>query len=155
MQKRWPIKTWQTICAIVLVLCFAIFLLLPIMQPEPTTIADIAYDARRSRRTDFRIFIEENGIYVPYLVLTADYGGNVLLLREYLLDRSMPFNQSLRGDGFWGANDFGAYYPYSHIDKFLNTEFMETLGATVLAAMVPSDIVVTDRRSWEGGGRYV
>ena len=123
-------------------------------QP-PTTIADIAYDnIRRGRDVDYRIFIEENGELVPYLVLTANYGGNVLLLREHLLDEARPFNPSPHGrERMWGWSDFGAYYPNSDIDDFLNTEFKDTLGEGVVTAMTPSDIVVTDKDSIGGGGR--
>ena len=97
------------------------------VQP-PTTINDIAYDnIRRGRDVDYRIFIEENGELIPYLVLATNYGGNVLLLREHVMDESRPFNPSPRGGG-WGWSDFGAYYPTSDIDNFLNTEFMDTLG---------------------------
>ncbi|MCL2361436.1 MAG: DUF6273 domain-containing protein, partial [Defluviitaleaceae bacterium] len=121
-------------------------------QP-PTTIADIAYDnIRRGRDVDYRIFIEENGELVPYLVLTANYGGNVLLLREHVMDETRPFNPTPR-DGGWGWSDFGAYYPTSDINNFLNTEFMDTLGGQVIAAIVASDIVVTDKDSIGGGGR--
>jgi len=122
----------------------------------PTTIADIAYDnIRRARNTDYRIFIEENGVLVPYLVLTTNYSrsSNVLLLREYLLDERKPINPSPHGvERLWGWQDFGAYYPDSHMDNFLNTEFKTRLGNATIAAMVPSDVVVTDKDSIGVGG---
>ncbi|MCL2406054.1 MAG: DUF6273 domain-containing protein [Defluviitaleaceae bacterium] len=145
MQRHCITKTRGALYAIILL---ALFISLAGCRSEPTTIADIAYDRRtRSRNTDFRIYIEENGIYVPYLVLTANYGGNVLLLREHLLDDSRPFNISPHGHDFWARQDFGAYYPDSYIDNFLNTDFKNTLGAAVLAAMVPSYIAVTAKES--------
>jgi len=118
----------------------------------PTTIAHIAYD--RNRSIDNRVFIEENGNFVPYIVLTANYGGsrNVLLLREHLLDNPMPINPSPHGQFLWGWQDFGAYYPNSYMDNFLNMEFMDTLGELVIAAMVPSSIEVTDMDSMNIGG---
>jgi len=120
-------------------------------RQTPTTIADLAYDITRD--ADLRIFLEENGAFVPYIVLTADYGGNVLVLREYLLDEQRPFNPSPRGDGLWSWMDFGSYYPNSQIDDFLNTEFMNTLGESVIDAMVSSDIIVTDKSSIGVTGR--
>ena len=148
------------ICAIVLMLCFALLLwrddiLLLMGYRQPTTIADIAYDRlARNRNTDFRVYLEENGGFMPYLVLTANYGGNVLLLREYLLDETMPFNTSPHGPNLWSALDYGGYYPDSHIDNFLNTEFKDTLDRTVIAAMMPSNIVVTDKRAWNPGAEH-
>jgi len=159
MQNTNVSKTWRVICAatlavgvISLVLCSLLFV--SIRRRPPTTIADIAYDRwARSRNTGFRVFIVENGMYVPYLVLTADYGGNVLLLREHLLDETRPFQPSPHGHGLWGAHDFGSYYPVSHIDNFLNTEFKDTLGEATIVAMVASDIVVTHKNSIGVTGR--
>jgi len=131
------------------------------MRP-PATIADIAYDRiTRSRTTDFRIFIQEDGKYVPYLVLTANYGGNVLLLREHLMDELRPINHSLNPVetwsgwvwGGWAWQDYGAYYPNSYMDNFLNAEFKDTLCDSVIAAMVPSNIVVTAKDSIGPTGR--
>jgi len=152
-------RVWLIVCVILLV-----FLVVAILRREqmllatglrqPTTIADIAYDVR-NRGADHRIFLKEDGIFVPYLVLTANYSGsgNVLLLREYLLDRTVPFNHSPRGERMWAWQDFGAYYPDSNIDNFLNTEFINTLCNSVLATIVPSNIVVTDKSSIGVTGR--
>ena len=61
------------------------FLLLAIMltisncgKEDNLTIAKIAYDNSKDNPI---VYINENGAYVPYLVLTSDYNGNVLLLR--------------------------------------------------------------------------
>lgn len=41
------------------------------------TIHDIAYDV--NEKWGYTVYLEENGEYVPYLVLSGDYGGNVLV----------------------------------------------------------------------------
>jgi len=157
MQKKWIRKAIQitgvmALASLLILGGWWTHVLISRRQP-PTTIADIAYDnIRRGRDVDYRIFIEENGELIPYLVLTANYGGNVLLLREHVMDESRPFNPSPRGERAWAWQDFGAYYPDSYIDNFLNTEFRDTLGEGVLAAMVASDIVVTDKDSIGVGG---
>jgi len=69
------------------------------------------------------------------------------------LDETRPINPSPRGERTWGWHDFGAYYPESNMDNFLNTEFKDTLGESVIAAMVPSDIVVTHKNSIGVTGR--
>ena len=149
--QRYVSKMFQAIYVVAMMILFAS---LAGCSGEPTTIADIAYDQRlRSRSTDFRIFLEENGVYVPYLVLTANYGGNVLLLREHLLDERRPINPSPHGERRWAWQDFGAYYPDSNMDIFLNTEFKDTLGDSVIAAIVSSDITVTDKSSIGVTGR--
>jgi len=148
--------TLLAICTITIVLCF-IFLAgcrrgyTPTSRRQPATIADIAYDV--NRRGDYRIFINENGSYVSYLVLTADYGGNVLLLREFLLDETVQFNPSPHGVGMWSWQDYGSYYPDSYIDNFLNANFMGMLGNAVHSVIVPSNIVVTDKSSIGVSGR--
>ena len=162
MGKRWlriPAKRLVVcvICAIVLMLCFALLIwwedvLLFTGHRQPTTIADIAYDRlARNRNTDFRVYLEENGDFVPYLVLAANYGGNVLLLREHVLNDGVPFNHSPRGHSLWNVHDYGAYYPDSNIDTFLNSEFKNSLSDLVVSAIIPSDIVVTDKGAWGGG----
>ena len=58
-------------------------------RAPPETLRDLAYDAGGS----VRVYLQESGSYVPYLVLTQDYGGNCLLLREYLLDEPRIYNE--------------------------------------------------------------
>ena len=48
---------------------------------------DIAYDVNPSG--EYTVYLEENGIYKPYLVLTNNYNGNCLLLRKHVLNENM------------------------------------------------------------------
>jgi len=153
MQKSWFSKVRLITCIVIAVLFVAVVVrreqvFLAVGLRQPTTIADIAYDVR-NRGADYRIYLQENGRFVPYLVLTANYSGsrNALLLREHLLDREIAFNPSPRGHGLWAWQDFGAYYSDSNIDNFLNTEFISTLCETVIAVIVPSEIMITDKSS--------
>jgi len=159
MKKSIAPKVWRAIRFIILMVLLVLVgwwghVLWSRGQP-PTTIINIAYDnIRRGRDVDYRIFIEENSELVPYLVLATNYGGNVLLLREHIMDEMRPINPSLHGwDRMWAYHDFGAYYPGSDMDNFLNTEFKDTLGWGVIAAMVASDIVVTHKDSIGPTGR--
>ena len=77
------------------------------------------------------VYLPENQNYVPFLVLSADYGGNALLLRRDALPESRPFN------------DYSAAYENSDIDRFLNGEYLDRLDA-VRELVKPSEIVVTD-----------
>jgi len=47
---------------------------------------------------------------------------------------------------------FGAYYEDSTIDKYLNTVFFNTLNQAVRDAIVDSDIIITDKSSWDFNG---
>lgn len=82
---------------------------------EAETLRDLAYD--KDKRLGYTVHIKEDEKLVPYLVLTKDYigQGNVLLLRKYLLDPPMPFQE--------GWKRF--YYGHSMIDSFMNKEFIE------------------------------
>ena len=51
---------------------------------QSLTIGDIAYDKNNSNR--YRIYLKENENLIPFFVLTSDYDGYCLILREFLLD---------------------------------------------------------------------
>ncbi len=63
------------------------------------TISDIAYD--RIFRSDYTVYIKENDEYAPYLVLTNNYNGNTLLLRQYLLDETRAYKETPEGMVGW------------------------------------------------------
>ena len=105
---------------------------------QNNTVADRAYSWRTG--DDCLVYIEESGGFEPYIVLTADYGGNALLLRKFLLPDKMPFNEN-ESHG-WGFSDFGGYYEDSTIDKYLNTFFYDTLSQTTKDAIVESNVVI-------------
>lgn len=115
------------------------------------TLKKIAYDYSTKNSV---VYIKENGEYIPYLVLTSDYGGNVLLLRENLLPEPMQYKPSPHGEsigalsGGW-AGEYGSYYEESDIDAFLNTDFLEVFSPEVQAAIVDSMIEVTDMDRYE------
>ncbi|MCL2351948.1 MAG: DUF6273 domain-containing protein, partial [Firmicutes bacterium] len=111
---------------------------------QNNTVADRAYSWRTG--DDCLVYIEESGGFEPYIVLTANYGGNALLLRKYLLPDLMPFNENEKH--LWGSNEYGGYYEDSTIDKYLNNEFIGTLSQTMQDAIVNSDVVITDKNTW-------
>jgi hypothetical protein len=106
-------------------------------------VGELAYDARSG--LDHVIYIEEDGAYAPYLVLTADYGGNVLLLREKLMADTMPFNRT--GKYAWASYAYDGYYEGSSVDDYLNTDFIGSLGPSAREAIASSERVITDKAS--------
>lgn len=115
------------------------------------TLEKIVYDKSKKNSV---VYIKENDEYVPYLVLTSDYGGNVLLFREDVLSEEMPYKPSVHGggggalSGGWTHYEYGAYYEESSIDEFLNTEFLEVFSPDVQAAIMDTTIEVTDKESY-------
>jgi hypothetical protein len=103
-------------------------------------VRDLAYDA--GSELGCAVYVDENGVYEPYLVLCADYGGNVLLLREKLLKDTMPFNENERH--MWASYEYGGYYEGSSVDDYLNSAFLDMLGQSARDATVSSEIIITD-----------
>lgn len=95
---------------------------------EGINIGKLSYDVRPDSCT---VYVPENGAYVPFLVLTADYAGNTLLLRRDVLPDAQAFN------------NYSATYPDSAIDRYLNTEYVQYLDA-VQPLIQFADIAVTD-----------
>ena len=109
---------------------------------EPVTIGDLAYDA--NKRFGYTVYIKEEG-FEPYFVISSNYDGHALLLRKYLLDDTMPFNENERH--MWASWEYGGYYEDSSIDSFLNTNFIDTLNQTVKEYIVSSNIIITAKSS--------
>jgi hypothetical protein len=97
------------------------------------TVAGAAYD--KGGEPGCAVYILEGGELVPYLVLTADYGGGALLLREEPLDSPMPYNS------------YSGYYKGSSIDEYLTGEFTDGLQAEVRGALLDTEITITAESS--------
>ncbi len=116
------------------------------------TLEKISYDKSKENPV---VYIKENGEYVPYLVLTSDYGGNVLLLRENVLPEEMPYKTSSHGEGGgalsagWTYHDYGAYYEESSIDRFLNTEFLDSFSLNIQETIADTAVEVMDKESFD------
>lgn len=107
------------------------------------TVKDIAFDNILSiinKLDGYTVYLKEKGGYEPYLVLSKNYNGygNVLLLRQYLLDEERIFNE---------AEGYGAYYEDSKIDSYLNNEFKQTLSPLVKKQLVTSQLEITAESS--------
>lgn len=94
---------------------------------EGIHIGKLSYDVRPDSCT---VYVPENGVYVPFLVLAADNAGNTLLLRRDVLPDAQAFNS------------YSAAYPDSAIDRYLNSEYVQSLDA-VRPLIQSADIVVT------------
>ena len=78
-------------------------------------ISFIAYN-KFKEKDDYRVYVKEDGKYIPFLVIANEYvPGSTLLLRESILDE------------FRRMNDYSSFYKDSEIDRFLNSEYYNTL----------------------------
>lgn len=110
----------------------------------PTVLADLSYE--EGSQYGCRIYLPEDGEYVPYLVLTQKYGGHCLLLREHLMEESQIYNRDV---------DHAAYYENSEIDRYLSNSFEERFPSEIVALLESVDIVITAWESLESCGDEV
>lgn len=89
----------------------------------------LAYDVNKA--SGYTVYIKEQSQYQPYLVLTNDYNGNTLLLRERLLPQQVKIN------------DYYSYYENSKMDKFLNDIFLNSLSEGMKNNIAASNIDIT------------
>lgn len=128
-----------------------IFIIFNELFASDDTISDIAYDV--NPRFGFTVYVKEDGEYNPYLVLTNDYGadgystkGNVLLLRKYIMDEDLPYDDKGR------ITD----YTTSYIDKYLNGEFLNLFELNFRNSILASKISVFPTiQGWKEGDPFV
>lgn len=111
----------------------------------PETLGELAYD--ENKQYGYTVYLKENSEYVPYLVLTSDYNGQVLLLREELLDEKHVFHEESYG--------CVSYYKDSTIDRFLNEEYISLLEPKIQSAIIDSEIVITAQKSIGRAGEAI
>lgn len=102
----------------------------------PTSISDISYDYNKS--WGYHIYIEENGDYVPFIVLSSNYNGYCLLLREYLLDDLIEYNS---------PGEYGSYYKNSNIDEYLNDVYYLKFSENIRNLILNSQIEITTKNA--------
>ncbi len=99
-----------------------------------TKLEDLAYDVYSSY--EYRIYLEEDGEYVPFLVLAADYNGTCLLLREHVLQETTFYNTT---------QEYASYYGNSNADIYLNTKYYSLLSEDLKSLILDSEIEITTR----------
>lgn len=113
------------------------------MESDASFLGDLAYrDSNEAYR--YTIWLLEDTVYVPYLVLTDSYDAQetCLLVRRDTLSEYQPFHTNTR---------YSAYYPDSLIDYFLNDVFYGSLSEQVRQLISDTSICVTAKSSLWGG----
>lgn len=106
-------------------------------------IEDISYNIDDMDYLNYTVYIKESEFYAPYIVVTDDYNGHVLLVRKHVLEEKIAWNSSGRMTG---------YYEDSIIDNYLNEEFIKQLDSNVVGAMVESEIPIITKESMGSTG---
>lgn len=81
------------------------------------------------------VYLLENGLYVPYIVLSSDYKGQVLLLRKNIMNH------------FKAIGNYSAEYQNSSIDQYLSSEYLSLFPDEFVEKIVTVDIEVTTKDS--------
>lgn len=105
-------------------------------KDQSMTVGDISFE--NDNQQGCRIYLEESNNLVPFLVLTSDYNGNCLILREYLLDDDVSYNVS---------GEYGSYYNGSKIDSFLNDDYYFRFSEKLQQLIVNSEIEITSKKA--------
>ena len=104
---------------------------------DAVSVGELAYDSRGGG--EYSVYLPEKQRYVPFLVLTGDYGGNALLLRRDILPGARAFN------------NYSAFYEDSEIDRWLNGEYAAWL-TDIQSLLRPSEIAITEEESLGASG---
>ena len=106
-------------------------------------LGDLAYHRSREENS-YTVWIREDTIYVPYLVLSSSYASDnsCLVLRKNILDAPRPFNDNV---------PYSGYYPDSIIDQYLNDTFFYILSECVRQQILETSFCVTSKTSLWGG----
>lgn len=95
----------------------------------PTTISDIAYN--KNSNYGYMVYLFEDEKPTPYFVVTDNYNGNTLLMRQNTITKLKPFN------------DYSSYYRNSDIDVFLNNDFFNVFSTTMKSKVVETNVEIT------------
>lgn len=99
------------------------------------TLSDLADGSNRE------IYLMENNIYVPYLVLDNNYKGNILLLRKEIMSELKS------------VSDYSSEYENSPVDSYLSLEFLSLFSDEFNSQIKLIDIEVTSKEALYQAGK--
>lgn len=85
------------------------------------------------------VYVEEGTNKVPYIIVSENYNGNVLLLRKYILEHDMRMNE------------YYAYYEECEVDNYLNEQFYSALPEKTQKYIINTPIEVVDNDYYNSG----
>ena len=104
------------------------------MFTDEPTVKSLAFSNVRSSN---RLYLKEDGEYIPYLVFDYYQPNSVLLLRENILSQKFQYaTAAIFGTGV-------SYYANSIIDNYLNQDFINSLSESVQDQIALTDLIIT------------
>ena len=97
---------------------------------------DLIYE--NNKTSTYRVYLEENNQYVPFIVLSCENYKGCLLLREHLLDENVNYNN---------AQEYASYYKDSNIDNYLNNNYIKRLSPQIQNCILTSNIEITSKKA--------
>ena len=83
--------------------------------------------------------------YIPYIAVTDDYDGKVLLLRrDATIGEGIPINEGEVSTTTQLSDNASAYYKDSYMDKFLNAEYISRFSEYVKKNIAQTNIQITN-----------
>lgn len=148
-RKETKMRKKSILIILFLVLCFALIFFVKDKFNNSEAInerflKDIAYK-ENSNIDDITVYVKENGVYVPYLAVTNDYDGHVLLLRKFLLNEAMCFSKQK-------AYNNNSCYSKSYIDNYLNNSFLSAFSSEMQEKILSTQIDVAVVGNGDSGG---
>ncbi len=87
------------------------------------------------------IYLKENNVYVPYLILSQNYEGNILILRKDVMGE------------FKSISDYSSEYENSPIDAYLSSEYLDLFSDEMMEYILSIDIEVTSKEALYQAGK--
>jgi len=108
-------------------------------------LSDISYDKNKKNPDAYTVYIQEDDLYKPYLVISGNYSGRCLVLRKDLLDEKLVFNNEK------SQGSYGSYYLDSEIDTYINTIYFARLSAAMRNSISETSIKISTRENVRSG----
>ena len=107
---------------------------------------ELVYKRKRQNPDEYTIYIQEDGIYEPYLVIDGDYGGGVLLLRKHLTNETVLFKGiGLHYDEDESRERHPRYYPASDVDAYLRAIFLPKFPSALQDSILDTTLSVAKK----------
>lgn len=105
----------------------------PIVEAPKPELRERVYDGSAEAK---RVFIQEGDIFAPYLIIGKEIDGEILVLREFILNAKDVYSfKTIAGSG-------GGYYTDGNLDNFLNTRFLASLSKDLQEMIIETPITV-------------
>lgn len=111
-----------------------LFMLGGCTNKQSQMLGQLAYNETKNENV---LYIQEEGVYVPYLIVTNNYDGKTLLLRQYALDQMQIMNE------------YEAAYENSSIDEYLNNDFYDRFSDQVKNLVKDTNVEILTKESLE------